>query len=753
MLRYAAWIVSGALPLQILATLPSAITMACVAATACGCAFRPRLRPFACMAGGMTIMWLVAAATLDGRLSPSFAGRDVTLTLRVADFRQRTGDAIRFEAVPVAQPQLPGRVRISWYDAGQEPAPGDTWTLRVRLRRPRGLSNEGAFDFERYLHRRHIGATGYVVSHPDNQRLARASAWSVDRLRNAAAARITRVLPDDPARAVLLAIAVGARGDISSEQWQRYARTGTSHLMAISGLHIGLAAAGSLLVSWALLALLTKRRNVHQLAMVFALLAAGSYALLSGWAVPAQRACVMLALGIAAFLLRRRVSLAHIVGSAALLVFLSDPLSLYSPGFLLSFAAVLWLSWRACRLPAVGLRGRRVAVALRELAGLQLVLLFGLMPLTVALFGRVSLLAPAINLIALPMFNFVTVPCALVGLLLSGPLEPAGNLLLGLSWRSIDGLHVLLESADALPYVSVQPALSGATALSIAVVSLLCALLPAGFPGRGAGIIALLVTALYRPSPVPPGCFDLTIFDVGQGLAAAIRTRGYTLLYDSGPAYRGGASAAPYAIEPWLRRHAVQRVDTLMVSHDDLDHAGGVSWLRSRLPVDEQLAGEPRAGDTPCRSGQSWMRDGIRFDVLHPVTGWRDNNASCVLSVSAGQQRVLLPGDVEAQAERRLLRETVSLAADLVVVPHHGSRTSSGGDFVSAVSARYAVVSAGYGNRWGFPKPDVVSRWRDSGATLLSTGDVGAVSARYCADAPLPRLRLERETRRRYWHD
>lgn len=765
MLRYCLALLAGAYALQFCASLPPERALAPAFSLALAALAVRRARVVALFVLGFCIAWHTAKAVLDDRLPPESAGETRALTGRVADFPERRDGLLRFVLETPEHSDLPQRIRLSWYDAATMPRVGETWMLHARLRPPRGFANPVGFDYEEWLFRQRIGATGYVIAHPRNGRLEAVPVARAARLRQHIADRIVAVTGDDDASAVLQAIVVGARHRITQAQWDRYAASGTSHLMAISGLHIGLAAGGAWLLGWALLAPLCRWRNLRDGASLVALCSAAAYAGISGFAVPAQRALLMALLVIAAGLLRRQVAAERVLALAAVAVFLGDPLSIMAPGFKLSFAAVAILLWsarqRALDVPANGARRRAAEIAYR-LPPLQLTLLLGLLPLTALSFGRVAWLAPFVNLLVLPLFNFVTVPAALVGTLLDGPLSPAGDLLLRLSWYSIRSTLALVARVADWPVARMHVATSGRLVVVAALLAALWAVLPPGWPGRRLAWVAAAATVLSRPAAPMTGCVEMTTLDVGQGLAMVLRTRNHVLVFDTGPSFRNGGDTGRLVLVPYLRAAGIGQVDLLMVSHADSDHAGGAASLVSAVRVERVLTGgfiDGIAGaQRRCRRGHAWLWDGVRFSVMHPARTAgaghpaSDNDESCVLEIAAGPHRALLTGDIEKAAEKRLLESGSLSAVDLVVVPHHGSLTSSGEAFVRRLKPDVALVSAGFDNRWSLPRPAVVARWERSGARVLNTATSGAVRARMCADTGLHAVSGYRLAARKYWH-
>ncbi len=729
--------------------------VACVATIACW------RRPALAWAGiGVAIFAANASALLAARLDPLYAGDSMVMQVRVVDFPVTKRNTTTFVAQPLGDRRLAGRIRASWFEPPVAVRLGDVWQFELRLRRPRGNRNPGVFDYEAWLFRSRIVATGYVVAGHRNRLLAANVSGPVGRFRQRFVDRIERLFPDDANAAVLAAVSVGARHLVTEEQWERFAITGTSHLMAISGLHVGLAAGGGYVLALLVSALFFPRGHHHYRATVAALIVAGAYAVVTGLAVPAQRAMVMIAFAAIAILRRRRPRPATIAAFACIVLALISPVATMAPGFKLSFAAVLLLLWLARR----HYRSRpgtsaSVFQATRQLAILQIVLLFGLLPLTVLIFGRIAFAAPAVNLVAVPVFSFVTVPFALVGLLLDGPFTLLGDKALLVAWHSLRGVEELISMASRFPGADLLlPAINGFGWVYL-LLPIAWAVLPPGWPGRSIAILGVIGLLVQQPARAPAGCVDIDILDVGQGLAVLARTQSHTLLYDTGPGFRSGGSAADTVILPFLAGRKISRLDTLIVSHGDLDHAGGAATILGELNVGRVFAGEP--ADVPgkmaqaCVAPANWQRDGVAFRILHPAAPvtLEGNDASCVLMVEAGAHRVLLTGDIERPAESALVIADVLPRVDAVVVPHHGSRTSSSLPFVRALSPQYAIVSASYGNRWGFPKPDIVERWETAGASVLDTANSGAIAMRVCADTGITGLKQHRIDARRLWHE
>lgn len=693
---------------------------------------------------------------IDAHLDEKFAGDSLLTQVRIVDFPEARGDSLMLLVSPVDDRRLPPLSRVSWFEPPVSPGIGETWELELRLKRPRGNSNPGVFDYEAWLFRQRIHATGYVVPGKRNRLLSAADMPIIDGIRRQFVDAAGAATNSRDAAAVLAAIGVGARHRVSRQQWERYAVSGTSHLVAISGLHIGLAASTVFLLASAILGVLRAVPNSYIAALLCSLLAALGYAAVSGFGVPAQRACAMLFAVVVAIARRRQVGPAQVLAAAALLIFLLDPVATMTPGFHLSFAAVVLLLWLARRRLATrnALPGRAL-MPVRQLVIMQSHLLFGLMPLTVLIFRRIAFLSMPANLVAVPLFSIVTVPLTLAALALGAVSERTSRALLGVAAATIVQVDSLVSAMQRLPFADLRiPALDGPI-WPVVLLPALWAVLPRGWPGRGLAILAVTALVVYTPKPSPRACADLHVLDVGQGLAVVTRTRNRALLFDTGMAYQSGGSVAERVVLPFLESRGISRIDWLIVSHDDIDHSGGFETLVAGIDTGRVLAGEPLTGAQACRAGLEWIVDGVRFRILHPKPAAElvGNDASCVLLLSAGPHSILLTGDIEADAEREMIERGLPGTVDVVVVPHHGSLTSSSTPFVQATSPRIAVVSAGYDNRWGFPRDVVVERWLSVGADVINTATAGAVSLRLCAGGGVTALRKDRETRRRFWRE
>lgn len=737
-------------------TLPDAGILCPLAGLLFAGAFRWRwLRAPVGLLAGMLLFCLHAGDGLAHRLPEGADGGEATAVGEIASIPRKTGPGLRFrfrvdEYDGPAGARPPRQFRVTWYGGAPELRPGEQWKLRMRVRSPRGFANPGGFDYEGWLFRERLDGTAYVS---EGRRLAAPRGWRLLRARAGLLDRLSRAVGDTPGRGMFAALALGYRGDVSDDTYRIFRDTGTGHLLAISGLHVGLAAAVGFMLTglvWRRWATLTRRFPVQRASAAGALVVALFYAALAGFSIPTQRALVLVAVVAGARLAGRPVRPAVGLAAALLAVLVLDPLSAFSPGLWLSFGAVAALSW--------GMTGHSRRSRAGRLAVAQLVVAAGLLPLVTLFFGHVPVVAPLVNLVVIPVFSVVVIPLVLAGIAglaavpaLAGP---------GIEWLchglrvARDGLASVAELAPAA-----EMAMPPAWTLFLVVPGMIWLLAPRGWPMRWLGAPCLL-PFLAVPSELPgPGAARIAFLDVGQGTAVVVRTREHALVFDAGPAFASGSDTGRLVVLPYLRAQGIDRLDRIVISHGDRDHAGGLTVLLERHPEAELLSGEPeRLGygrARYCRRGQAWTWDGVRFEFLHPGPGWRfsGNDASCVLRINTRAGRVLLTGDVERAAERALVGTFPGndLAADVLQVPHHGSATSSTAGFVEKVSPSTAVVSAGYANRWGFPVTEVVERFTGAGARIVNTARAGAVTVELESSAG-PIVRRFRDRERWLWN-
>ena len=704
----------------------------------------------AVLAGTWALANVRAQARLDDALAPAWAGRDIEVVGRVVDLPRVDERSVRVEwvteSVITPYARVPQRVLLSTWaprrrNGGEADATsamplriaaGERWQLTIRLKPPQGLHNFNGFDYEAWLFAQGIGATGSV-----RQARHLGDSWHLDArlaaLREAVRARMLDALGDHPQAGVLVALAIGDGAGISAEQWQRYRDTGVMHLMSISGLHVtlfaGIAAwlAAQLWRRWpALMPRVSRRR--------FAGLAAGgcavAYVALAGWGLPAQRTLYMvLAMAWAAWRGERWFG-ARPLATALVVVCWLDPWCVLQIGFWLSFGAVAVLVFCGA--------GRLLQrIGWREAVGSQWAMTLSLMPPTLYLFQQTSWVAPLANALAIPVVSLAITPLALFGAFPGlGWLLPPG------AWL-MDRLDGFLAMLLALPQPMLDVAAPVLPVALLGFVGALLVLLPVGWPRRWIGLLGLVPLFLGGPGRPGEGGLRVTVFDVGQGQSLLLQTARHDLLFDAGPAV-GTNDAGERTVLPQLRALGVRRLDTFIVSHNDIDHRGGAASVLAGIPVGallhtdrEGLIAVPtdvRAAF--CNAGASWQVDGVRFDILHPSpadlrSDLDDNELSCTLRASTSAGSIFVPGDLEKAGERAFLARIAEhgddIRSDVMVVPHHGSRHASGPALVEAVDAAIAVYPVGAGNRFGHPSPPILDRYAATGAAQWRTDCDGAV--------------------------
>ena len=751
---------------------------------------------------GWTHADLRAGARLQQALAPELEGRDLVLTGTVAELPRVSELGVRFvfevehaqhggpDGRPVTVPQ---RVSLGWFQGwdvdtalsrpGTPLAVGDRWRLPVRLKRPHGAVNPHGFDLERWLFERDLRATGHV--RPGAQRLTPAAAHPLERLRQHWRDAILLRVPDPAAAGVLAALAVGDQAAIDAEGWELFRTTGVAHLMSISGLHVTMwawLAAALVGWSWRRSRRLMQWLPAQSAALVGGLVLAAAYAAVAGWGVPAQRTVLMLAVVVVLRLAGRHWPGPLVLLASAAAVTLMDPWAVGQPGFWLSFFAVAMLmaSDPASRPPPRGLAAGEANAAtfgapaqaqngtstaraawsahLAPLLRTQAIATAGLTPLTLVFFQQVSIVGFLANLVAIPLVTLLITPLALAGLILP-PLWTVA------AW-GVQGLTALLQGMAAWSLAVWNAAAAPPWAVAAGLLGGALLVMPLPWRLRALGLPLVLPLLLPQVDRPPPGRFEAVVADVGQGTAVLVRTARHLLLYDAGPQYTPEADAGQRVLLPLLRARGERAVDLLVLSHRDLDHVGGAASLIKALPVRQMTSSlevfHPLRAMLPtherCDAGQRWQWDGVRFEMLHPLPQdhpqpgslpQRPNALSCVLRISdASGRSLLLAGDIEAAQEAALVaRSGAALASELLLVPHHGSRTSSSPAFLDAVAPRVALVQAAYRSRFGHPAPDVLARYEERGIEVVRSDRCGAWSWRSDQAAG----RCERHLRARYW--
>lgn len=700
---------------------------------------------------------------MDGRLPRAWEEQVFHVTGRVEGLAQPRGDAtsflFRIERAKLGQKDVSwrGLARISWY--GQSPAklqPCTRWNLELRLRRPRGMIDPGGFDGERSALVRGIVAVGYVQQ---GHAGSFASTWCIDRLRASLAEDIEARVSDPHDAALLRAFTVGDTRGLTDQDWNVARANGVSHLIAISGFHVGVAAVFGVLLCnalyglWPALALQWARVPAQALsAWVFALIYAG----LAGFGMPTVRTVLMIAVVALARCCRRATGAGHVLALTLMMILLVDPLAVLEAGFWLSFVGVGFL------ILCLDTKGRGLRAFLHELTLGQLVMTVALLPLTMWFFGEASLVGALSNLLAVPFVSFVIVPAALAGLVLLLICPPLATPVLRCAAWLAHAQWWLLERTAQWPGAhwflpAVRP-----WALMLATLGAIWLFMPRGVPLRWLGTLLFLPLAWPIRHVPALGGFQAWTLDVGQGLSIIVRTQNHALVYDTGARYPSGFDLGEAVVVPSLHALGINRLDVLMVSHADNDHAGGAAAVAAAFPSARRYAGEPDRAPlatlsmTQCFAGQQWMWDDVRFRVLSPdkVDAKESaNDHSCVLLIQGTAGRLLLTGDIAMDVEPLVAAAMGVGPRPVLQVPHHGSKHSSSAGFIAKIRPWLAIVSAGWKNRFGHPRPEVLRRYAAAGVPVLNTALDGAIQVNFPAQAPAYVVARWRLLERRYWRE
>ena len=713
--------------------------------------------------------------------------KDIEIIGVIASLPQLTERGTRFEfdiekilTVDKGKPAVvPSHISLTWYvetDRKTEEkklapvlTPGERWHFTVRLKRPHGTMNPHGFDFEAWALERNIRATGYIRVKGVNEKLpdnAVGFMYQVDRMRMALRDRMLSALKDDPYRGVLIALAIGEQSAIPAEQWKIFWRTGTGHLMSISGLHITMVA--SLLYwlvfrFWARVPALALRLPAQRAAAFAGAIAALTYALIAGFSVPTQRTFFMLAVIAVALWIGRGLSASRILAWALLAVLLFDPWAGLAPGFWLSFGCVAMIFYvTAQRTGKVG--------AISGAVTTQIAVTLGLLPVTLVLFQEVSIVSPIANAFAIPLVSLIVVPITLVGALL--PFD----FILQLAHLVMSWCYFALAFLSELPNAVWQSHAPRLWTAMLAMIGVVWWLLPRGAAMRWVGAVAMLPMFLVLPPSPKEGELWVTLLDVGQGLATVIRTANHAMVYDAGPRWNPDTDSGNRIIAPYLRGEGIRVLDALVVTHADEDHSGGAKsvidmrkpkWVLTSMDASHESlrgAAELMRCEWAEDGGDRWRWDSVTFDVIHPakdaydVTGVKTNNLGCTLKITAPGGSVLMTADIEKLSEGQLIERFKDqpnvLKSDVLVVPHHGSRTSSTDAFIDAVSPTIALVPVGYRSRFRHPNAAVMERYATRNIPVYRTDLLGAITLKFATDANgKSLLSTFRQDSKRYWLD
>ncbi len=644
---------------------------------------------------------------------------------------------------------IPKKLRLNWYQTQQQLHAGQVWQLTVKLKRPHGMLNPHTFDYEGYLFTQGIGATGYVRNKPAAKLLADFhTAEFINFWRQNISQRLDIYLADSAQLGIIKALAIGVRKQISESQWNLYRQTGTVHLLAISGLHIGLIAGFAYWIGnfiWLRTGIL--QLSAINVGIITAFSVSIIYASLAGWAISTQRAVIMLICGMLSLIYQRHLKISHRFALALLIILLINPLVVLNAGFWLSFTAVgLILYTQSQRLHT----SNKFILSSK----IHLITAFGLAPILLFQFQTVSISAPIANFIAVPIVSLIIVPLILLAVVNLFIFPALATQLLNITAKLLTWLEFILNKINQLPFAYWQHTADITTVL-LAAIGIGLVLAPKGVPARWLAGIFMLPILLNSNEKIPPNNFKLTLLDVGQGLATVVQTAQHTLVFDTGVRHGNSFNIGKMVLLPFLRAEGVSKLDMLIISHADNDHIGGAEALISGLPVQQiyTSALEKLAQYNPiaCANGQTWRWDGVLFQMLAPSKKFsKRNNNSCVLKISTANASILLTGDIEAPAEKLLVQtQAAQLASTILIAPHHGSKTSSSMEFLRQVAPEWALIPAGYKNKFKFPHAKVLRRYQRQNIQWLITANTGAITV--LSDTQGLEINTYRQQYQRYW--
>lgn len=682
-------------------------------------------------------------------LAPELQGKELLVQGDIIGLPEYNTRRVRFDfRVTQASVPLPDKLRLSWYYPKQKVAAGQSWQFLVKLKQPHGTLNPGGFDYEKWLFINHIGATGYIRKTQTASLLATKPFWlSISVTRQKLANLLSNQDLSANSLALIKALSLGDKSQISAQQWQVLSNSGTSHLMAISGLHIGLIAG---IVYWLIfkcwLCLPSNLYSAPQIAACFAFIVALFYAALAGFSIPTQRALIMLGMLMLTIVMRRNIKTLDIFALALLAVLLIDPFAVLSVGFYLSFLAVFGIFY---------VLSSRLGYKHRLLSSLKIHIVVALiiLPISLFFFQRVSIIAPIANLIAVPVVSLILVPLSLLSLVLMLVLPDMATFILHILDLVLQLLWQILQYLADLPMSTIIRPKPPLWQLLFALLGVLLLLAPRGVPARFLGGIFLLPILLIKPDKPAQGEMSLTLLDVGQGLSVVIETAQHTLVFDAGVKFSDKFDMGRSVVLPFLHYRHIFALDTLIISHADNDHIGGVPALLSVMPTQQIFSSATLYNTKQCYAGYSWEWDQVRFQFISPPKQrfQNENDNSCVLRIDTAQSSVLLTGDIEQTAEDYLVQKAAnSLPAKLLIAPHHGSKTSSSAAFLAKVLPDLILIPADSPNRFGFPHTEVVERYRAIHAKHYITGETGAITIKFTAN----KIHFEsyRDSHGHYWN-
>ncbi len=721
---------------------------------------------------------VIAHQLLNNKISPELEGEDILVQGFISSLPEKIGRRSRFEFTVNSvvynnnKYSSPKKIKLNWYGSAPKLIPDDYWQLIVRLKKPFSYQNSGGFDYEAWMFQNKIDAKGYVRKSKKNKLLqANHSFLSFNRIRFNLKQSINEINRSEY-RPIILALLLGDKSEITDNQWEVFRKTGTSHLIAISGLHIGLIAGLVFFMSrwlWGFNSALVTAIPSAKVAAMLAISSAVIYSAMAGFSIPTQRALIMLCVVMISILVDVRANSWKTLSVALLVVLILSPFAVLNPGFWLSFFAVGIIIYFS-KMPK--LTTNKISLTLYNWSVIQLVIGIGLMPFVLLYFNESSLISPIANFIVVPVFSFFIVPAIfLAGCTMALFPTSISVIILDAVTFTLDKTWIFLEFLANLGFSSFQINHIPYSTFIFLCIAIILLFLPKHFPTKWLASFFLIPLFFEKPQVPEFGSVKATLLDVGQGLSVVIQTQAHVLVFDTGPRYSQSFNTGNTVIIPYLKSKGIDNIDLMIISHSDNDHIGGIQSVVKAINVDKILTSDPNKVKSKisqqikkipinyCFAGNHWTWDGVDFKIIHPTqdSTLSKNNASCVIKILSSNatksNSILLTGDIESKAEQEILNNSnLDISANIVIAPHHGSKTSSTVEFINRVNPDYVLYPVGYRNRYKFPSKIVSKRYKEADVVDYSTSKFGSIT--FTLDPLLlKKPELYRVSQRRFWHN
>ena len=674
---------------------------------------------------GFVWMGLFSQYIINTKIADIYFDKPIVIEGKIDNLPVQTDN--RYKFIINTHKPFKSKITLAWYgEDTPELKAGDIWQLLVKLKPVNGYQNMGGFDYEKWLFEKKIVATGYVKKYNNNKIIKQG--LSVNRLRQYIKNKINPSLANLEFKGLISSLIIGDRSSIQNKHWDILQATSTTHLSVISGLHIGLIAGLFFVIVqflWCRLNQFSQTIPAKIIAAYFGIIAAFLYTLIAGFSIPTERALIMASMVFISIILRRQHNFFKLYGLALILVLIKNPFNVFNIGFWLSFYVVGIILY-------VVSQHRNKSLLYRSI-NLQLVISIATIPLISWFFTTGSTLSPIANLIAIPTFSFSVIPLSLLG----GFFDVLGlsyfaNIIFAITNQILILLFKILEYLKDFDFNQWNHIQASTLDLIIFIIAILILILPKGLKLRWMAVAPLALIIFNPQTKLDENFALITTLDVGQGLSHVVQTKNHTLLFDTGNIYPSGFNLGTSVINPYLKFKNIKKLDKIIISHNDKDHIGGLKGVLKEFKANQILASDykkiPQA--KPCISGQKWQWDGVLFEILNPSeqNKLNNNNNSCVLKISTLKHTILLTADIEIETEEFLINTIKSkLDSDILIVPHHGSKTSSSHKFLQAVSPNIAIVSSGFKNKYKHPNNQIINRYKKYNIEVLNTSCTGQI--------------------------